>query len=53
MNIEHPILRWLRKAGVFLVCCLGTAVMMRLLVLEFEPAFTCKGVSHSLGHFAH
>lgn len=40
MNIEHPFLRWLRKAGVFLVCCLGTAVMMRLLVLEFEPAFT-------------
>ena len=40
MNIEHPILRWLRKAGVFLVSCIGTAVMMRLLVLEFEPVFT-------------
>ena len=40
MNIEHPFLRLPRKSGVFLVCCLGTAVMMRLLVLEFEPAFT-------------
>ena len=40
MSIEHPFLRWLRKAGVFLVCCFGTTVMMRLLVDEFEPAFT-------------
>jgi hypothetical protein len=37
MGIEHPCLRRLRKAAVFLVCCFGTTVMMRLLVLEFDP----------------
>ena len=41
MKTEHPSLRWLRKAGVFLVCCLGTtAMMMRLLVLEYDTLFT-------------
>ncbi len=40
MNIERPFFRCLRKAGVFFACCLGTAVMMRLLVLSFEPVFS-------------
>jgi hypothetical protein len=38
--IEHPFLRWLRKAGVFLACCLVTAVLMRLLILEYDLLFT-------------
>jgi hypothetical protein len=40
MIIEHPFLCWLRKAGLFLVCCFGTAVLMRLFMLEYDSVFT-------------
>lgn|ERR1051325_501203 len=39
MNLEDPFPRWRRKAGMFLTCCLGSAVMMRLLMLEYDSVF--------------
>jgi hypothetical protein len=46
--IERPFVRWLRTAGAFLACCLGTAVLMRLLVLEHDVLFTLLFASLSL-----
>jgi hypothetical protein len=38
--INRPFLHWLRKAEVFFACCLGTAALMRVLVLKYDLLFT-------------
>jgi len=40
MNTEHPFLRRLGNIAVFLPCCFGTAVLMRLLMSEYDSVWT-------------
>ncbi len=40
MKAEHPFLPQLWAAGVFLACCLGTAVLMRQLMSDYDSVVT-------------